>query len=160
MTLSSYLITVKDTASQHYDLFRESPVKYTASSVGNFVKNYWDLGAMVLAGYAFNDYNNETFGEMRFPIMLASGIAGIAGSANSNDRLARNFYAGFASLFYFWANGIDVPDATRLGNQTVGGLMAFGSAVMDKYYRTDKKQIRQETKTNVKSETLEDAVNA
>ena len=115
--------------------FSEHPIEYPLSTIKDFAKDYWDLGAMVLAGFAFNDHGSEVFGDTRFPVMLASGLIGLGGAGEDTNRAFRNLYAGFASFCGFWTRGLDVPLSSELGSYGVTTLMSAASLSLDRERR-------------------------
>jgi hypothetical protein len=110
-------------------------VKHTCSAIRYLVKDYWDVGAMLLAGFAFNDTGNKIFGDARFPVTIVSGIAGLKAAENDMNRMSRNFYAGATSLFGFWTRGIDVPVSAEIAYYGCAALMGAGSVYMDSVRR-------------------------
>ena len=102
--------------------------RYTPSTV----KDYYDLGAMVLAGFAFNDNGSEIFGDARLPVMIFGGLAGLSGAGEDTNRRYRNIYAGLASLCAFWTRNLDLPLIVELENYGIAALLAFGSFDMDR----------------------------
>jgi len=135
--MNQYLSNLRENFNNGLREFSEHPIQHSYSAVKDFVKNYWDLGAMVLAGFAFNDHGSEVFGDARFPVMLASSVAGLSRARNDTNRAVRNLYAGFASLCGFWTRGIDAPLSAELGNYGVAGLMSAASLYMDKKRREE-----------------------
>ncbi len=111
--------------------FSEHPVQYSCSVAKKFVSDYWDLGALVLAGFAFNDKGSEVFGDARVPVMLTCTLAGFYGAQDTN-RTVRNLYGGFASLTAFWSRGMDAPLRAELANYGLAGLLAVASLYLDR----------------------------
>lgn len=135
--MRQYLSNLRENFNNGLREFSEHPLKYTYSAGKDLVKDYWDLGAMVLAGFAFNDHGSKVFGDARFPVVFASGIAGLIGARKDPNREFRNLYAGFASLCGFWTRGIDAPLSLELAHYGAAGLMAAGSLYMDREMRRE-----------------------
>ena len=115
--------------------FSDHPINHTVTATKQFVKDYWDLGAMALAGFAFNDYHNEIFGEARFPIVLIGGLTGLIGAGEDMDRIYRNVCAGFATFCGFWGRGTEAPLSAEIGNYGVATFWAAGSLYHDRERR-------------------------
>ena len=72
--MSKYLTNLRENTVNTLRDFSEHPVNYTYSAAKDFVRDYWDTGAMVLAGFAFNDTGSEVFGAARPYLMLAGPL--------------------------------------------------------------------------------------
>ena len=68
---------------QGLEEFSKNLGKYTANSVKDLIRNYWDVGAALLSAYALTDTDSKVFGDNRFPLALISGIASMLGSHDS-----------------------------------------------------------------------------
>ena len=133
--MGQYLSNLTEKFNNGLRGFSERPIQYSYSAAKDFAKDYWDLGAMVLAGFAFNDHGGEVLGGARFPVMLASGIAGLSRCREDADRAGRNIYAGLASLSGFWNRGLDVPLSGESANYGVGLVLSALSLYMDRKRR-------------------------
>ena len=123
-----YLPYLKEKLNNGKRRLSEGFIRYTPSEV----KDYWDLGAMVLAGFAFNDNGSEIFGDARLPVMVFGGLAGLREAGEDTNRGYRNIYAGLASLCVFWTRNLDLPLIVELENYGIAALFAFGSFGMDR----------------------------
>ena len=130
-------------------------IKQAYSAVRNFVSDYWDVGAMLAAGFAFNDYHNEVLGNFRVPVMLG-GIAGMVRAGRSESRLTRNLFAGFASLSGFWTRGTDAPLSATIGNGASAALMGCISLYSEISRRKEAKS--SQTQQQASTEPLEKMV--
>ena len=106
-------------------------MKEILPAVKDFAEDYWDVGAMVLAGLAYNDDKNKIFGDLRFPIMLASGLAGLYRGRESNRRLFRNLSAGLAGVNGFHNKRSDSPSAGSLSDYAITGLACAAALYFD-----------------------------
>ncbi len=129
--MRQHLLYLRENFNKGVRGFSEHLIRYTPSAV----KDYWDLGAMITAGFAFNDNGSEVFGDARVPVMIISGLAGLNGAGADMNRGYRNLYAGFASLCAFWTRGIDSTLSIEIGNYVVSALLAVGSFDMDRQRR-------------------------
>ncbi len=129
--MKEHLSNLKENSENGLREFSKHPLEHTSYAIRDFVADYWDLGAMVLAGFAFNDYGSEIFGEARFPIMFGSTAASLFRTRNDTARLLRNGYAGIASALGFGARGIDTPLSTEIINYTFATLSAAASLYLD-----------------------------
>jgi hypothetical protein len=137
-------------------LLSEHPGQYTRAAVKDFVSDYWDVGAMVLAGFAVNDYGNKVFGDARFPVFVVSGAAGLLRSFNDTSRAYRNFSAGLASTAGFWPRGLDVSVGAEVANYATAAAFAASSLIFDK--RRKSMQARVENTQPAPSESLDTLV--
>lgn len=133
--LSAEAQKLKESTQTELKKFSEQPLQYTSKTSLNLVKDYWDVGAAILAGYALNDYGNKIFGEYRFLTVGAGILASMAGAYNNDDRLFRNGYAGLASFAYFSPRGTNVSEFTKIGSKIFG--LGFGgiATYLDYYMR-------------------------
>lgn len=129
--MPKYLSNLREYIVNGLREFSEHPIGYSFSAVKDFAKDYWDAGAMLLAGFAFNDYQNQVLGDFREPVMLVTGIGGLVGAGRSADRFTRNFFAGITSLFGFWTKGTDVPLSVEIGNLASAALIGYISLSFD-----------------------------
>ncbi|MFH0949493.1 MAG: hypothetical protein V1802_03325 [Candidatus Aenigmatarchaeota archaeon] len=125
--------------------FSKHPKKSIGLGILDFVKDYWDLGAVVLAGFAFNDYESKRFGDYRFYVGTLGGIAGAAGgvfgdlhSGVREYRFSRNMYVGGAALVAGWTNGIDVPERVKTMEKGVATLITAGAIFFEIMRRREK----------------------
>ena len=83
--------------------FSQHPISYTYSANRDFVKDYWDLGTVLFAGYALGDkFGDNHFDDFGLLIGITGAYIGTAmGPNGSTPRLARNTAAYFASIGYF-----------------------------------------------------------
>ena len=68
---------------QGFEEFSKNLGKYTANSVKDLIRNYWDVGAALLSAYALTDTDSKVFGDNRFPLALVSGLASMLGAHGS-----------------------------------------------------------------------------
>ena len=99
--------------NQGIELFSKDPLHHSAETLKVAVRDYWDLCAAVLAGYAMNDYGNATLGDYRGSLINLGILGSLIGSFRGENRFTRNFLAGFGSLAHWWSNGI--PNASEHG---------------------------------------------
>ncbi|GEM_PF-2642403 len=156
-------------AIQGIEEFSKNPLKYTSQAVTDLGKEYWDVAAALLAGYAVADTKHETFGDYRTPVAVVSSIASIIGTfANSGkglsvrelsdvelDKFIRNTLAGFAAGFYGWSNGKDIPDSSVLPNKILALISASASVVMNSKVR---RELMANSKSNLRDLPLEHRV--
>ena len=74
---------LKRNTIQRLEEFANHPAIYTATSVKDLVRDYWDVGAALLSAYALTDTDNKVFGDNRFPLALVSGLASMLGAHGS-----------------------------------------------------------------------------
>ena len=114
----------------------KSTIMSLKKPITKFVKNYWDMGAMALAGFAFGEYGNEFFKELQFPIMFVSGFGSLYGARNSCDRYGRNIYAGIAG---WCCSNIDSSLENGAWAVLFGGVsLYFDGFRRDKFIRNEK----------------------
>jgi len=128
--IDNYIAKLSEHAINGAKEFAARPVQH----MKNFVKDYWDLGVVVLSGIAFHDIGNETFGAARGYLIAAGPIAGMigGGACDTPDRVCRNLYAGLATVTALWTRGIDAPMSAEIGNYAVAGLSGAASVYMDR----------------------------
>ncbi len=154
-----YLEELRKDITQGLTEFSEHPVKYTTKTIGTLVRDYWDVGAAALAGFAFNDYGSEIFGEYRSHIVVFGALASIFGGGRNYGRLHRNAYAGLATFYYFFTRGVEgVPQGTVILNKTIGTIFGGVSVFMDYHRRRDKKRRLEKSQKEVQVSSLEDTL--
>jgi hypothetical protein len=126
------------------------------SKVKEFAKDYWDLGATLTAGFAFNDYNNAVLGQLRAPIMLLGTIGGLYGGKEGSVRMMRNLTGGLATFTCFWGYTSDAP---LIGKAIFNGIPAavFGSGMLyaDNIRREEKNKKTHSTSSDITDKMLE-----
>ncbi len=147
--LNNKALEFRNNAIQGMEEFSMQPLKYSSKATVDFVKDYWDLAAAVLAGYALTDTNDRTLGDYRGPIFIGASLASLFGPDLNSfkdmfrnrvseeempeyaaDRIRRNILGGLS--LYLWDKGItNVPENVALGNKILAVFFAGGSAVMD-----------------------------
>ncbi|MEK6932323.1 MAG: hypothetical protein AABW56_00835 [Nanoarchaeota archaeon] len=97
----------------------------------NFAEKYWDLAACFASPIAFNDVNNEVFGNLRELVILSGPLALLYASykpKTSEDRLLRNMCMGISGLFYSWQNRFDnVPITSKMMYDGIALFFGIGS---------------------------------
>ena len=111
--------------------FSEHPVKYSFSAVVDFVRDYWDVGAAVLAGAAFWDLGGA-FGDAGKPLALGGLIATGLGSMKGDNRARRNFYAGLSSFCGSWTVEAQSGENLKIGSYVVSLIPAIAAYLEDK----------------------------
>lgn len=134
-----YLHDLRDNFYNGLKEFSEHPISHVVSSTKDFVKDYWDLGAMALAILALKDIGHETFGAARFPIFFAGGYSGIRGAMGDENRLYRNLCLGFAVTSGI-IRGNEISLATEILNNGWTVLATTGALFFDKEQRKEKNQ--------------------
>lgn len=128
------LARLKTYTAQVSEEFSRDPVKYSA----DLVKNYWDLGAAVIAALALTDTNGQIFGDSRPIITTISGAATGFGAVSRDDavdtsRLFRNIGAFLAVSGYQLGEG-----AT---DKIVAGIYALAAIGADQSVRSRNQEI-------------------
>ena len=104
-------------------------------------RNYWDVGAMILAGFALSDYHNEILGSLREGVAVVAGITGLIGGGFKGDenRFHRNVAVGIASWAGFYCLGLETPLNADIGKYGAAGIMAEISLIFDSKRRRNAK---------------------
>lgn len=102
------------------------------NKIGNYVKNNADFYLALLGGCALMDLNNTEFGALREPLLLAGGLATLAGGIESPARFIRNFYGMVAPITYFWTQNAEVSPIIDAANKTLTLGCLLGSAYCQK----------------------------
>ena len=145
-----YLLNLKKDFDDGLREFSEHPVKYTTKTIGDLVNDYWDMGVVVLGGFAWHDYGSEIFGQLRSPIFTAGLIAAIYGAREGPDRFKRNILAGASSFYYFL--GRNIPDEYLFSKLAIEGIGIVGGAlslIIHDRDRRKKKKIRKSSTTRI-----------
>jgi hypothetical protein len=156
--MTQYLSNLREHTNSALKDFSVHPVKYTYHAAREFVKDYWDIGTIILAGFALSDKGNEVFGAVRPYLMIAGPIAMLMGGRGSDDaRFARNILTGVASMSAFWTRGMDSPLAAELGSYATAAFFGSGAAYIDLCRRRNKKTENSQLQNT--SESLEAKLN-
>ena len=126
--LAKNLERLRDYTAQGLEKFTEHPIKYSADSIKDLVKDYWDLAAAVVAGLTLADVGGQIFGHNRPVILTISGAASAIGAVSKEDysnpnRLFRNAMAIMAVATYF-------KDGT-LSDKFMAGIYGASSLSME-----------------------------
>lgn len=81
--MAEYLSNFREQTVNGLREFSKQPIQYTSAAVKDFVRNYWDVGAALLSAYALTDTDSKVFGDYRFHVAMASGLASMLGSHGS-----------------------------------------------------------------------------
>ncbi len=81
--MAEYLSNLREQTVNGLREFSKRPIQYTSSAVKDFIRDYWDVGAALLSAYALTDTDSKVFGDYRFHVAMASGLASMLGSHGS-----------------------------------------------------------------------------
>ena len=86
---------ISENLNQGINECAEHSIKYPLSAVGDFVKDYWDMGCAICAGVApfIDSFDDST----RVLTFLGGGLLAILGGGKNPTRVLRNCWAGVAS---------------------------------------------------------------
>lgn len=107
-------------------------MKYTLKTPYYLLKNYWDLGAIILSAYSIRDIminDSPIFGEYGKYIFSPGLMLGFVGAINDTNRLVRNFYTFIGTILF--PTNIIKEIGSKLDTATFSGLFYLGSVAYD-----------------------------
>jgi len=125
----------------------ENPLKKAAYATKDFIADYWDLGASMVAGLAWGVQGPELFGDMTHYLQLHLPLFGLAvlvaqdtfAGPVATGKIPRNFYAALSTIFLSTAN-YETSSFHPLAHATVGVVAGAAAALMNSNVRGARKR--------------------
>lgn len=125
------MLNIGDISKKGLKEFSENPIKYSTSSIKDFVLENWDYAAVIVGGIAIPDFDQTILGEYR-DLAITTGTAGfVYGFMTNPERAYRNMAAGMGGLFTGWAEQFNDSKFGSLSSHGVAILMYWRSLVFD-----------------------------
>ena len=153
--VQAYASHIGERASEEFQQFAAHPLKYTGNAAWNFVKNYWDMGAAMLTGFAWMDYQAQVTSALlhsqelglrvntmcmvlpAIASLIGAGLHGMKEYDQGGDRFLRNLAACFATGFHFYNLGVEEsrPAWTQSAHDAIALFFLSGGYVLDQARR-------------------------
>lgn len=117
-------------------------IKQVLIKTTNFAEKYWDLVTCFLSPIAFNDANNEVFGNLREYVALSGPLTLLYLSYNpktSENRFIRDMSVGISGLFYSWPNRFEKVHLTdKMIYDGISLLFGIGSLKINQVLKKER----------------------